>query len=433
MLAPFIFKIKYNSGSEGRLRDVAHMVYIATRPGTVKECKDFSRLSDDEVEKELERELGADDEKYISYIAKREGSHGLFGPDLDKIPDLEEIKKGLLQHEGIVWRAILSLREDDAVRIGYESRESWERLLRSQMNTAAEKMGIERSNLCWVAAFHEAKGHPHVHVMFWEKSPQRSVGKLGREELREIKRVFAGEVFREERLRQMQEKAVIRDYVREHALGSISRAKEIVREFRKAQKEAEQDIKAWAGTDRTSLSPLLDENREKELAEKLHSLSLMMPGKGRAALKFMPEDVKQEARSIADWILKQPHFRQQIEKYEEAAEQLARTYVKDPAKLKEAREKAYSDIRDRVANIVIRSAAELNKLERMEEWNQHMRNISSTRAARICWRSVWKAVERERVQAEAQAEFQKRRMAAKEQIKREMEQKYGREYLEKER
>jgi len=53
--------------------------------------------------------------------------------------------------------------------------------------------------------------------------------------------------------------------------------------------------------------------------------------------------------------------------------------------------------------------------------------------ANICWRSVWKAVERERVQAEAQAEFQKRRMAAKEQIKREMEQKYGREYLEKER
>jgi hypothetical protein len=430
MLAPFILKIKYSLGSEDRLRDVEHMKYIATRPGT---AKDFSRFSDDEVERELEKELETDNLKYSSYIAEREGSHGLFRADPDKIPDLKEVKKELLEHKGIVWRAILSVKEEDAVRIGYESRESWEKMLRSQMNTAAEKMGIERSNLRWVAAFHEAKGHPHVHVMFWEKNPQRSVGKLGREELKEVKKVFAGEVFREERLKQMQEKAVIRDYVKEHALGSISRAKEIVREIRRAQKEAGQDMRAWAGTDRTSISPLLDENRERELAEKLNSLSLIMPGKGRAALKFMPEDVKKQAREITDWILKQPHFRQQVEKYEEAAEQLARTYVKDPIKLKEAREKAYNDIRDRVANIVIRNAAELNKLERMEEWNYRMKNISSARAARICWRSVWKAVERERVQAEAQAEFQKRRMAAKEQIRREMEQKYGREYLEKER
>jgi hypothetical protein len=430
MLAPFIFKIKYSLGSEDRLRDVAHMKYIATRPGT---AKDFSRFSDDEVERELEKELEFDNLKYSSYIAEREGSHGLFGADQDKILNLKDVKKELLEHKGIVWRAILSLKEEDAVRIGYENREAWEKLLRSQINTAAEKMGIARSNLQWVAAFHEAKGHPHVHVMFWEKNPQRSIGKLGQKEIKEIKRVFAGEIFREERLKQMQEKAVIKDYIREHARGSISRAKEIVREFRKAQKEAERNIRAWAGTDRTSIPPLLDENREMELAKKLYSLSMIMPGKGRAALKFMPEDVKKQAREIADWILKQPHFRQQVEKYEEAAEQLARTYVKDPIKLKEAREKAHNDIRDRVANIVIRNAAELNKLERLEKWNQRMKNISSARAARICWRSVWKAVERERVQAEAQAESQKRRMAAKEQIKKEMEQKYGREYLEKER
>ncbi|MCE0553156.1 relaxase MobL [Bacillus thuringiensis] len=41
-------------------------------------------------------------------------------------------------------------------------------------------MGITESNLKWIAAFHEEKGHPHVHLMMWEKETKRERGALSK-------------------------------------------------------------------------------------------------------------------------------------------------------------------------------------------------------------------------------------------------------------
>jgi len=421
--APFIMKIRFFlPDNVNKIKNVKHIDYIAKKPEA--EIK-----NDLDLEKELERELlpGINNQSYIKYISQREDSHGLFS-DQPGV-NLETIQSELKEHPGIVWRNILSLREDDAIRVGYDNREAWESMIKSQVYTATEKMGIERSNLRWVAAFHAAKGHPHVHLVFWEKISQRTRGKINETERREMKKVFSGEVFREERLIKMQEKTAMRDYIRENAQGNVSKAKELLRNLRQASKEGKLDLKAWGLYEKTSLPPEL--TREKELATKLHSLAQAMPGKGRAVLKFMPPEVKAGAIKIADWILQQPDFKQQIEKHQIAAESLARTYTRKGDQLQEAREKAYSDIRDRVANIVIRAGAELNKVAKQEQWDHRTKNISTARTARICWKSAWQAIERERVQTEAQAELEKRRMVAKEQAQKLKEKYKGKDYQDK--
>ncbi len=370
MSAPFILKIKYSMPMD-RAKDVLHAIYIATRPRVVKngqqnEERAILTIAADDLEKELDYEIIDDDnkydEKYLSYIAKRKRSHGLFSSDSENLPNLEEAKNEILEHRGVIWRAILSVKEEDAVSLGYDNRKAWEEMLQSQMNMAAEKMGIERSNLKWVAAFHEEKGHPHCHVMFWEKNPERTIGKLGLTELKEMKKVFAGEIYREERLKHMMVKDSIRQLVREEAQGSIFKAKDIVRDIRKAQYEGNVDINAWFGTETNSMAPELSYDRESELAEKVYYLSEKLPGFGRIALKFMPEDIKDDVRTIADYILGLPHFKQEVEKYIVSAESLARTYTTKPEQLEEARIKAYEDLRDRVAQVVLRGAVESKKL-----------------------------------------------------------------------
>jgi hypothetical protein len=403
--APFVLKIKYYSPTnDNRSKNAEHINYIANRPGA------------DKGDLEPERVQTGNEDDYVSYIGGRPGSHGLFGEQSDCALDIKHVQDELSAHKGLVWRMILSLREDDSVRLGYCDRAAWEKMLRCQMNTAAEKMGIERSNLNWCAAFHEAKGHPHVHVVFWEKYPQRTTGKLASDELREVKKTFAGEVYREERLKMMMEKSAMREQVRTAAKGSLARAKEVVRELNLAKTDGRAELKVLFGISTGSLPPELA--KEKELADKLVSLSHELPGKGRAAFQFMPENVKEQALSVAEHILRQPEFQGEVQKYLAAQEQLAKTYTSRPRQIKAARERAYQNLQKRVANLVVRGAADINRMEQKEMWEQQNKTIQAGRTANIVWKSCWRAVESERQLSEAQAEMQKRMSARRQSMQK---------------
>lgn len=75
-------------------------------------------------------------ENYVEYIAKRprverHGSHGLFTDDGVPI-NLSAAAKEVANHKGVVFTEILSLRREDAVRLGYDKGSAWRDLLRSQ-------------------------------------------------------------------------------------------------------------------------------------------------------------------------------------------------------------------------------------------------------------------------------------------------------------
>lgn len=97
-------------------------------------------------------------EVYVNYIATRPraeklGSHGLF-TDVDPPPALAKVAEAVAGHTGNVWTPIISLRREDAVRLGYDYAATWMALLRKQRNVFAEQMKIDPANLRWYAAFH---------------------------------------------------------------------------------------------------------------------------------------------------------------------------------------------------------------------------------------------------------------------------------------
>ena len=70
---------------------------------------------------------------YADYIATRPraqrfGSHGLFTDDGVRV-QLEKVSEELNLHEGNVWTAIISLRREDAERLGFNSGERWRDML----------------------------------------------------------------------------------------------------------------------------------------------------------------------------------------------------------------------------------------------------------------------------------------------------------------
>lgn len=125
----------------------------------------------------------ASSDGYAKYIATRPraeklGAHGLFG-DEDSV-DLDKAMAELEHYAGNVWTHIISLRREDAERLGYDNARAWQNLLRTHRNEIAAAMNIPPNDFRWYAAFHNEGDHPHVHMMAWAVKPgQAYLGKKG--------------------------------------------------------------------------------------------------------------------------------------------------------------------------------------------------------------------------------------------------------------
>lgn len=161
--------------------------------GTASEL--ISRAIDDNVD------LIGKRENYVSYIAKRpraerHGAHGLF-TDADVPINLSQVAAEVANHDGNVWTHIISLRREDAARLGYDNAYTWRNLLRSQAETIAENMKIPLTDLKWYAAYHDENYHPHVHMVVYSTGKEPYLTKQG---IRNLKAAFAKQIFRHDLL-----------------------------------------------------------------------------------------------------------------------------------------------------------------------------------------------------------------------------------------
>ena len=145
------------------------------------------------------------------YIGERRGSHGLFS-DVGVDVSLSKISEEIDNHPGNVWGFIVSLKREDAERVGYNSAEQWVNLLRSRRNIIAKEMGITPSNLRWVAAYHNKETNPHVHMMVWSSRPGEPY--LSREGIHNIKQTLASDIFRQEHLQIYKKQTEVRDDIK---------------------------------------------------------------------------------------------------------------------------------------------------------------------------------------------------------------------------
>lgn len=153
-----------------------------------------------------------DTDGYMKYIATRPrverlGNHGLFGDE--EVVDLNKAMAELEHYTGNVWTHIISLKREDAARLGYESAKAWRDLLRANRNDIAAAMNIPPQDFHWYAAFHDEGQHPHVHMMAWSVTPGQAY--LSKDGIRQIKSRLTNQIFRHEMLHTYEQKSQSRD------------------------------------------------------------------------------------------------------------------------------------------------------------------------------------------------------------------------------
>ena len=101
----------------------------------------------------------------------------------------------LNHYTGNVWTHIISLKREDAARLGYDNGTAWRTLLRTHRNDIAAAMNIKPEDFRWYAAFHNEGNHPHVHMMAWSVKPGQVY--LDKDGIRQIKSTLTNQIFRQ--------------------------------------------------------------------------------------------------------------------------------------------------------------------------------------------------------------------------------------------
>lgn len=139
-------------------------------------------------------------QNYISYLANRPGAvkhgkHALFSQE-DKEIELNKVAKEIAEHEGNVWTHVVSLRREDAEKMGYTDLKSWRELILRNIPVIAKQSKIDMKNLKWYAAFHDKKTNPHVHIVVY--STDTKEGFLTKAGIEKIRSAFANDIYHDE-------------------------------------------------------------------------------------------------------------------------------------------------------------------------------------------------------------------------------------------
>ena len=213
---------------------------------------------------------------YMEYIAQRPHSHGLFG-DQDTV-DLTSAIREVNEYPGNIWTHIISLKREDAERLGYDHAPQWRNLLRAHRNDIAAAMHIPPQDFRWYAAFHDEGDHPHVHMMAWSVKPGQAY--LNTDGIRKIKSALTNDIFQQEMLHTYEQKSKSRN--------------ELVRESRRVMRELTRQMREGI-CDAPAIEPLMQ-----TLVVQLKT------AKGKKKYGYLPPKVKETVRKIVDELEKLP-------------------------------------------------------------------------------------------------------------------------------
>lgn len=273
---------------------------------------------------------------YADYIAtrpraKRFGSHGLFTDDGVQV-QLSKVTEELDRHKGNIWTAIISIRREDAQRLGFNTGTRWRDMLRTQTEALAKNLKIPMENLRWYAAFHNETHHPHVHLIAY--STVENEGYLTQKGVENLRSSFAKDIFQQDLLCIYEKQTEHRDNLR-------AEARDIVEDL---VSKINSEIYISASIQHKLL----------ELADRLSKT------KGKKVYGYLKPDVKALVDSIVEELANDSIINKLYDLWYEQKENTIRTYTDEvPDRIPLARNKEFKSIK----NSIIKEALKLNLTE----------------------------------------------------------------------
>lgn len=273
---------------------------------------------------------------YADYIATRPraerfGSHGLFTDDGVQV-QLSKVTEELDRHKGNIWTAIISIRREDAERLGFNTGSRWRDMLRTQTESLAKNLKIPMQNLRWYAAFHNESHHPHVHLIAY--STVENEGYLTQKGVENLRSSFAKDIFQQDLLCIYEMQTEHRDKLRAEACDIV------------------EDLVSKINSEIYISASI--QNKLLELADRLSKT------KGKKVYGYLKLDVKAIVDSIVDELASDGRIKKLYDLWYGQKENTIRTYTDEvPDRIPLAQNKEFKSIK----NAIIKEALKLNVTE----------------------------------------------------------------------
>ena len=325
-----------------------YIKYLGTREGVEMNPETMPRFFYEDLN------MHGRKENYMEYISDRPGvvpvdgtPHGLFS-DRGMDINLEQVMGEVANHPGTVWINVISLKREDASRLGFDNVERWQQLLRSHYADISEAFKIEPSHMNWYAAFHNEGHHPHVHMVVYSKGKNGydsgHEGYLTRKAINKLKASLLKDIFKDELTNLYTQKSDQRQMVKEQAQRSL------LFSLRKL------------GTRGDGIGK--NESDEK-IEMMLQSLGKNLSGiKGKKVYGYLHKNIKNQVDAILSEIENIPEVKEAYEKWCEYQKAIGSYYRDDVAGISSlSQNKEFKSIK----NMIIQIAIEFEKASVMSQ------------------------------------------------------------------
>ncbi len=305
-----------------------HEDYVA-KPSAITATEFISQALEQNADRFVDRKI------FLNYIANRPrvqklGAHGLFD-NTDAPVDLAAVQREVAEHPGNVWTNVVSLRREDAVRLGYDNAAAWRSLMREKQFEIAGFMRIKPENLRWYGAFHDEGAHPHIHFIAYSTDPNEAY--LSKKGIDGIRSVLAHAIFKQDLQQIYSEQTVRRDALNRESLAVM---REMCDEMRVGI------------CDNPKIGELM-----LTLADRLSKTG------GKKVYGYLKADVKAILDAITDELATDPRVVACYEAWYEMRNQVLQTYAdKLPDPLPLSQQKEFKQIK----NMIIQQAMSLGSL-----------------------------------------------------------------------
>ena len=269
-------------------------------------------------------------QNFVGYMAMRpgvekRGSHGLFN-EKDEPIILNQAANEIAEHKGNVWSHVVSLRREDAVRLGYDNSDAWRELVKRHISDIAKAQNIPLCNLKWYAAYHDTTHHPHIHLLVYSTNPKQ--GFLTKAGIDKIRSAFANDIFHDDLQSIYQEQTVSRD-----ELKAVSK------------NEFESIVNIIASNDHT----------DPQLEELIRKLYIQLQNvKGKKVYGYLPKEIKETVNKIFSELAKDENIRQLYDKWCSLERLKYKTYTLKETELPElSANKAFQPLRNMIIRTVL--------------------------------------------------------------------------------
>ena len=269
-------------------------------------------------------------QNFVGYMAMRpgvqkRGSHGLFN-EKDEPIILDRVANEIANHKGNVWSHVVSLRREDAIRLGYDNSEMWRDLVKRHIADIARAQRIPLCNLKWYAAFHDTTHHPHIHLLVYSTNPKQ--GFLTTKGIDQIRSAFANDIFHDDLQSIYQEQTLSRD-----ELKAVSKT-----EFESIARKIQQ-----GGFDDPQLEELI-----RKLYIQLQNV------KGKKVYGYLPMEIKETVNKIFSELAKDENIQQLYEKWCGLERLKYKTYTLKETELPElSANKVFQPLRNMIIRTVL--------------------------------------------------------------------------------